>query len=59
LDTTGTITNFTSTVNNLFDIGGDAYRMETASKRLFTVDIKFVIVPVVSNFRPPSCRVSL
>jgi len=32
LDTTGTITNFTSTVNNLFDIGGDAYRVETAGK---------------------------
>ena len=32
MDTTGTITNFTSTVNNLFDIGGDAYRVETAGK---------------------------
>src|SRR4051794_15455058 len=32
LETTGTITNFTSAVNNLFNIGGDAYRVETAGK---------------------------
>jgi len=32
LDTTGTITNFTSTPNSILDIGGDPYRVETAGQ---------------------------
>ena len=32
LDTTGTITSFTSTPNSVFNIGGDAYRVETAGQ---------------------------
>jgi hypothetical protein len=32
MDTTGTITSFTSTPNTIFDIGGDSYRVETAGQ---------------------------
>ena len=32
MDTTGTITNFTSTPNSILDIGGDPYRVETAGQ---------------------------
>ena len=32
MDTTGTITNFASTPNSVFNIGGDPYRVETAGQ---------------------------